>query len=176
MDGTFRESLDAPWLGMNPVIAGVRGRVVFGGPDAYVTFGSDEEPVLRVDVHDSEPACYAFQDAILWGGLAIVGFGRHVHLVWIATSASETIELDGYFGHLYPLDAKRLLVADATSLHCFDAAGTRLWTRRDLAIDGVVVGRVAGEVIEGDGEWDPPGGWQPFRVQLADGKDPPDAP
>jgi hypothetical protein len=29
--------------------------------------------------------------------------------------------------------------------------------------------KVVGTTIEGQGEWDPPGGWRPFRVDLRTG-------
>jgi hypothetical protein len=45
-----------------------------------------------------------------------------------------------------------------------------MWESERLGIDGVVVHAVEGDVIEGDGEWDPPGGWQPFELSLASGE------
>lgn len=34
----------------------------------------------------------------------------------------------------------------------------------------VVVNSVNGDIISGDGEWDPPDGWAPFEVSLATGR------
>jgi hypothetical protein len=38
-----------------------------------------------------------------------------------------------------------------------------------MGVDGVIARNVAGGVIEGEGEWDPPGGWEPFRILLSSG-------
>lgn len=44
------------------------------------------------------------------------------------------------------------------------------WENRGLGIDGVLVHEISGDVIAGEGEWDPPGGWKPFRVRLNTGQ------
>jgi len=38
-----------------------------------------------------------------------------------------------------------------------------------LGIDGIIVASTSDGVISGEGEWDPPGGWRPFRLSLATG-------
>lgn len=43
------------------------------------------------------------------------------------------------------------------------------WTTQRLGIDGVIVDGVANGIIEGQGEWNPPGGWERFRVKLDSG-------
>jgi len=64
----------------------------------------------------------------------------------------------------------RLLIADATRLTSIDEHGETLWVSDTLGIDGVVVDDVQEGVIVGQGEWDPPGGWKPFRLSLASGR------
>ena len=91
-----------------------------------------------------------------------------MHFVSRASGMSALSRLGGYFGHLYPLH-ERLLVADAERLHCFDRNGSIVWQSTELGIDGVVVSGVADGVIEGEGEWDPPGRWQRFRMLLSSG-------
>jgi hypothetical protein len=91
-----------------------------------------------------------------------------VHLVSPASISVATFPLSGYFGHLYVLE-DRLLVADAERLHCFDREGSVLWRSAELGVDGVIVRNVADGIIEGEGEWDPPGGWEPFRILLSSG-------
>ena len=75
--------------------------------------------------------------------------------------------LDGYFGSLRGLST-RLLVADVRRLVCFDAEASLLWAV-DLGVDGVIFD-VKGEIVVGEAEIDPPGGWVPFRVALQTGE------
>lgn len=163
----LHSSLDPPWTALAPVHAGdvPSGR---GTPSVYVTVEDDRGPLLRIDVHEHEPAPHAFEAAIAWSGFIVIGFGDRVHFVATRTQQSVTVPLSGYFGHLYPLD-DRLLVADATCLRCFDPQGGVLWRSPALGIDGVIVSAVSEGIVSGQGEWDPPGGWEPFRVDLATG-------
>jgi hypothetical protein len=160
----FRDTIDPPWTGMNPVAVGAVPSGA-GTPSTYVVVERDGAPLLRIDVHD-EPA--AFQDVIGWANLIVFGFGDCVHFVSPGSRQTVTVRLSDYFGHLYPVEG-RLLVADARCLRCFDENGSLLWRSSQLAIDGVVVERVADGVVVGEGEWDPPGGWRPFRVLLSTG-------
>ena len=44
------------------------------------------------------------------------------------------------------------------------------WENPSVAVDGVNVHDVEDGIISGAAELDPPGGWQPFRVDLATGR------
>jgi hypothetical protein len=164
---SFRETIESPWTGITPVRVGdvSPGR---GTPAVYVTVERDGEPVLRVDLYEHEPAHYAFQEVLAWADWIVIGFGCRVHLVSPASRSVATFQLSGYFGHLYALQ-DRLFVADAERLHCFDREGAVVWRSAELGIDGVIVRNVADGIIEGEGEWDPPGGWKPFRILLSSG-------
>ncbi|MBI5534593.1 MAG: hypothetical protein HY898_17840 [Deltaproteobacteria bacterium] len=164
----FRHALEAPWTTMAPVIVG-QVRQGVGDPSTYVTVQKDASPFLRVDIYESEPAAHAFQEALAWADFIVVGFGAQVHLVSSAARTPSTFALDGYFGHLYALD-DCLLVADAERLRCIDKSGSLLWASVALGIDGVVVHSIREGIVEGEGDWDPPGGWRPFRLQLASGR------
>ena len=102
----------------------------------------------------------------------MIGLGRSVHLVPLSGELPRTLSLGAggldYFGHLCP-HHDVLLVASGTRLFCLDTSGRLLWTSDDLGIDGVVVTRVDGDTIHGQGEWDPPGGWRPFALDLRTG-------
>jgi hypothetical protein len=63
-----------------------------------------------------------------------------------------------------------LLVCSGRRLVHLGALGTVLWTSPELGVDGVLVSQVSATVIEGQGEWDPPGGWRDFRVDLNRGE------
>jgi hypothetical protein len=74
-----------------------------------------------------------------------------------------------YFGYVYAND-EYLLVASGDRLRRIAQDGSIQWTSDVLGIGGVVVRNVFNGIISGDGEWDPPGGWQTFRVTLDSGK------
>jgi hypothetical protein len=80
-----------------------------------------------------------------------------------------TFNLNNRFCHMY-MGKDYLLVASDSHLYSFTPDGSLLWTSEELGIDGVVVNYFDHEIIKGDGEWDPPGGWQPFVVNANNGK------
>jgi hypothetical protein len=71
--------------------------------------------------------------------------------------------------HLYPAE-QFLLIALASHLHRVDTAGLLQWTSECLGMDGVIVDEIAENLITGQGEWNPPGGWKPFQVNVHTGK------
>jgi hypothetical protein len=73
--------------------------------------------------------------------------------------------LHSYFGHLYPTD-DILAVASAERLFVINDTVNVCYTPYPLGIDGVIVDKVTGSEILGQGERDPPGGWKPFRIKL----------
>ncbi len=135
-------------------------------PDAYVTVTNDGEPLLRVDVY--EVAYYPFRDALVWAGWVVIGFGSRVYLVRPDGTQVRTIDLSGYYGHLYPLE-DRLLIASEYGLFGVTSDGDLAWSLSGLAMDGVIVERVENGIVYCQGEWDPPDGWQPFQVSLTTG-------
>lgn len=124
----------------------------------------EDGPLLRLDLYSSgEPFC--FEEAEYWSGWVVVGWGQHVHLVELASRRAISRDLGSYFGHLYPGE-DHLLVASAERLFCFEADGALRWTSDPLGIDGVVIQEVADGRIDGEGEWDPPGGWRSVSHSL----------
>ena len=74
-----------------------------------------------------------------------------------------------YFGAFYA-GPDYLLVASGDSLLRLGHDGRLLWAAHGLGLDGVIVGLVENGVIQGQGEWDPPGGWKPFALRLDSGQ------
>jgi hypothetical protein len=163
---SIHDTIDRPWTALPPVRVGpVPAHAPT--PHAYVTVDRDGEPFLRIDVYlGDEFSC--FEQAVVWRDLVVIGLGGSVHVVPLSGGPPRTIPLGGYFGHLYPHD-EFLLVASADRLRCFDRTGRVVWTSEDLGIDGVVVTRIDGDTIHGEGEWDPPGGWRPFAIDVRTG-------
>lgn len=165
---TWLDSIDPPWLALHPSRIGdvPSGR---GTPCRYIVLELNGQPALRVDAYPSSNECFAFNDAVLWREFLVVGWGECVYLVDVNTGAITKHSLGMYFGYVYAND-EYLLVASGDRLRRIAQDGSIQWTSDVLGIDGVVVRNVFNGIISGDGEWDPPGGWQTFRVTLDSGK------
>ncbi|MFN3648407.1 MAG: hypothetical protein ACK47B_02400 [Armatimonadota bacterium] len=166
IEARFRETLDAPWTHLTPLRLG-EPPTGLGTPDSFVTVEEDGTPRLRVDLYAGGET-FAFQEARVWHRWVVIGSGHRVYLVSQSGEPAVTVELGGYFAGLYP-DESCLLVASAARLFRLSEEGEILWVSEELGIDGVVVERVEAGLISGQGEWDPPGGWRPFRVCLQTG-------
>lgn len=161
-------AIDAAAVEFDPVRVG-RIPATLGTPDRYVTVADDDRLVLRVDVYSYGADCFAFENAIVWRGNLVVGFGSHVHAVCIATRAAVSVPLECYYGDFYAT-ADYLLIASGERLFRMEPDRSILWKSPVLACDGVVVHDAGPPVIRGEGEWDPPGGWRPFAVSALDGR------
>src|SRR5215469_1766722 len=122
MNVGFRNVIGSPWTEMEPVRV---GPVPAGKPtpDVFVIAEENGKPVLRVDVyldHASEQS--AFAESIAWKHWIVIGIGHHLHLAPLTANNPSTFDLNGYFGHLYPLDLC-LLVASGQRLFCVTTDG-----------------------------------------------------
>jgi len=142
---------------------------------ASIAITDDGGTRIRVDVHSSAGfAC--FRDARCVEGIAYIGFGRHLFVVDTKTGMTASHRLDGYFGHMYhdgdlenfPSNFS-VLVTSASEVLAFSRAGDLVWMQRDLGIDGVLLRSVNGRRLDGEGEWDPPGGWRRFSIAIDSG-------
>ena len=165
---TWFDSIDSPWLALQPsqigdIPAGL------GTPKKYILLELDGDAALRVDAYPSSDECFAFNDAIVWHSFLVIGWGDCVYLIEIESGAVTKHRLGGYFGHVYGYD-EFLLIASCDRMWRINIDGLIEWKSDVLGIDGVVVSNVDNGVISGDGEWNPPGGWQPFRIMLDSGQ------
>ena len=124
---------------------------------------------MRVDLYGHSDESYTLTDAIIWQGLLVVGWGHRLYLVDLKTHKVQGHRLGSYFGHLYTHE-NVLLVASAEQLFRMEPDGSIAWTTKRLGIDGVLVERIENGIVEGEGEWDAPGGWRPFRIHLNSGQ------
>lgn len=161
------EAIDAAWLQVDPVRVGLVPSGL-GTPDCHVTVGEDDHPILRVDIYAHHPGSFYFQEALVWCGNLIVGFESYVHAVSIANRSAISVDLDSYFGHLYP-ERDYLLLASGECLFRMEPDRSIRWKSAPVGIDGVLVHDAGPPIIRGEGEWDPPGGWRPFAVLASDG-------
>ncbi len=158
-------------------------RFVLGGPAgstesavAAVGISLGTKPRWRVDLLAGVGHSY-FQDLRCVGELIYIGYGQQVAVFSPRTGDLASHSVDGYFGHLFTASdlesselASSVLVASASELLRFDGTGRLLWRKSELGVDGVIVQRVQDGQIFGDAEWDPPGGWEPFRLHLDSGE------
>lgn len=111
--------------------------------------------------------------SLQWNGWLVEAEGIDVQGVSVRFSRPDEHEpksyrADSYIGYLYP-HAEFLLVATNMRLMCFDRKAQLVWQSREIGIDGVLVSEIKNGVIHGEGEWDPLGGWRPFKVNLESG-------
>lgn len=140
-----------------------------GTPARFVTIFREGAPILRVALYASDSnECFAFEDAVIWRDALVVGFGNRVHLIALADHSCRSIDLGCYFGHLYPTD-QYVLVASAERVFCIGTDWSVRWRSDVVGIDGVVLSTIEGPIVRGEGEWDPPGGWEPFALRTSSG-------
>ena len=165
---TWTDRIDSPWLEMQSVRIGDTPAGT-GTPDKYVLVTQRDGSLVRVDAFRSSDESFAFNDAVVWHHFLVIGWGHRVYLVHIESLAVITHTFDSYFGHLYTQN-DFLLVASGEMLFRIAPDGSIVWKSNVLGIDGVIVYDVADGIINGSGEWDPPGGWQPFTLCLNSGR------
>lgn len=162
---TFSATIDKPWLDVVPIRVG-HMRAGLATPDRYLTATVGGQRV-RLDLYGGNDPC-PFEEASEWRGWLVVGWRGHVHWVDLAGRAVKSFALGSSFGRLYPApDA--LFATSAERLFRFGTTGELVWSSGVLGIDGVVLESWSGDVLAGLGEWDPPDGWRPFRVDRGTG-------
>jgi hypothetical protein len=165
-------TIDPPWTTMRPLRLG-RVPSGLGTADLFVTISDDDRPRLRVDLYgDSSSETFTFQDALVWREHVFVGFGHRVYVIDPMKQSGSEILLGtdcGYFGAFYARQ-DYLLVASGECLLRLSPDGKVLWRALHLGLDGVEVTSVEDGKIQGQGEWDPPGGWKPFNLRLDSGE------
>ena len=167
LTASFQNVADPPWERIKPLRVGCIPTGL-GTPTVYVLVENDGTPFIRVDVYGDED-CYPFEATCVWRDFVVIGFGSRVHMVNCQTQETTTFELDSYFGHFYQ-GAEWLIIASGCGLLLIDHTGSVVWKSEMLGLDGVIVDSIESDLIQGRGEWDPPGGWRPFQVKLDTGE------
>src|SRR5688572_30155942 len=110
-----------------------------------------------------------FKQAILLNDLLAIGLYQFLYLYDLKRKHFICkYEMEGYFGYLYIHEGK-LYVTDAACMYCLESNGNLVWQNGNLGIDGVLIERFDGGRIYGSGEWDPPGGWENFVLDIETG-------
>jgi hypothetical protein len=91
-----------------------------------------------------------------------------VHLVPPWPGAPRTLRLRSYFVSLHRA-ADALYVASGEDVTRVDADGAVRWTSPQIAVDGVRIELLTDDLVSGEADEDPPGGWRPFQLDARDG-------
>jgi hypothetical protein len=124
---------------------------------------------LRFDVRYLTEEDYRHKvDVIAWREWFVFGFGGRVILLSRDTQPHRALDLGCYFSAFHCAD-DCLLVVSGQGIIRLNARGDVDWRNDALGVDGVIISDVENGIIDGDGVWDPPGGWKPFRLSLTSG-------
>lgn len=171
----LKHALNDAWATKPKVHVG-RAASSYRDAEVYGLVAAGDIPLFVIAVHPDrgvESAC--FHAAVVWRGWCIIGHGHSVYFVGVARQKRIQHWLDSYsaaasyFGQLYPGD-DWLLVATGSNLLRFDVDAQVVWASEAVGIDGVTIQEIDADNIRGEGEWDPPGDWRPFAIDLQTGR------
>ena len=163
-----KSAIREPWLPTKRLSLGQRRQGV-GTPASYVCVSDADRPFLVIELSFKQDESYCFSETLEWAGHIAIGWGHCVYII-DPYSAKEcaSISLDGYFGSFHAT-TDRLLVASASRVLCILTNLSIAWKSPEVGIDGVVISGIEGSLIAGKGEWDPPGGWKDFKLDIRTG-------
>lgn len=145
-------------------------RIGKGLNSEHVIIYQDDQPFLRIEILVGAKNEYYFREEIIfWHDFVAIGLGEHAYIIHLENLDTEIIELGEYFSEFYKTN-DLFLVLSGRHIYAVNEAGKSDWVARDVGIDGVVIDKIDGQYIYGQGEFDPPGGWKPFTVDLKTGK------
>ena len=166
---TIVDSIDSTWLKMPILIAGDQP-TTGSFPPYVVCISKDQAPHMLVYVYPKlDCGTFCFNDLLTLNDVIVIGIGRSVHFAYPNSKTVTSFTVNLYFGHFYTYSDK-LFIASADRLYCFDNKQQLVWESPVLAVDGVIVDSISDRYIIGQGEMDPPGGWQTFTLSYETGK------
>jgi hypothetical protein len=172
LQAEFVTRIAEPWTQMRPVLLGnvpdVQTDQAIPAPNLYVTVAAGPIPVMIAALYAEPSKVYGFEEARIWCGHLAIGFGRFAYLVNLKSRGTAEYDLESDFCQFFPLEGF-LLIASQKGLGLLSQEGEVLWDRNDLGELGVLITRVADEVIEGRSQYKD--GWKDFRLDVFTGKD-----
>ena len=152
-----------------------------GEKDRRLLIRKNAEPILilQLYVRADEDGCLissAFSEFLLNDSHIAIICGDHFYVIDITTHSFKSHSLGDYVAHIYSIpsvhsDRLHDQVVVTTYCHVFliDIATDILWKSSQCAIDGVIITSIENDTVFGLGEWDPPGGWESFKLDLKTG-------
>lgn len=152
-----------------------------GKRDRQLLISKDAEPLLILQLYIREDErgyliSSAFSEFLLNESHVAIICGDYFYVFEIETHSFSSYPLNDYVGHIYPVPDihsdrldDRVMVATYCHVFLIDIPTGILWKSDQCAIDGVVITSIENDIVHGIGEWDPPGGWRPFKLDLKTG-------
>lgn len=126
-----------------------------------------DEAVINLKLQSESEAVFSQCETV--NEVIIVGYADRF-AIFHSGAGMELVSLkfDGYFSS-FRVFQDQVFVSTNSDLLCMDMTGAIKWMTRQVGLDGVVIHEISESVISGSGEWDPPGGWQPFKLDTKTG-------
>lgn len=152
-----------------------------GEKDRWLLISKNDDPILILALYvradeDGWLVSSAFSEFLINESHIAIICGDHFDVFDMATHSLRSYSLGDYVGHIYSIPDihsdrlhNRVLVATYCHVFLIDLAAGILWKTRPCAIDGVIITSIENNTVSGLGEWDPPDGWEPFKLDLNTG-------
>lgn len=168
MNYRFQPSIPIDYKGHPTLISS--GNSPHADQSVYLIINEDEcdynERVFEIKFEYSS----TFSGALLVDDLLAIGYENFFCLFDIASNEVVLwLEMEWYFGYLY-YNNDTFYVADASKILSIMRDGTIIWQSDVVGFDGVVIDKFTDDNIYGQGEYDPPGGWKDFILDIKTGK------
>ena len=132
-----------------------------------VTDLETEEPIISLKIESDYSANFKQCQAV--NDLIVIGYGNRFVIYDLVNRCKKfETSFDGYFSS-FKIDGNDIFVASESDLLKINMNGTLEWTAEALGIDGVVISKITESKIFGEGELDPPGGWESFVINRKTG-------
>lgn len=130
--------------------------------------GVDKEPIINLKVESDYHV--TFKQSGIANQMAIIGYGNRFAIFdFFTKKVKKSLSFKGYFAS-FLLDNQDIFLATDSELIKLNGQGDIQWKTGGLGIDGVLITKITKAEITGRGEWDPPGGWVPFKLDRSTGK------
>ncbi|ENF6042018.1 hypothetical protein ABRV10_004078 [Citrobacter amalonaticus] len=152
-----------------------------GEMDRRLLISKDAEPLLILQLYiradeDGWLISSAFSEFLLNESHVAIICGDHFYVFDMLTRSFRNYPLGDNVGHIYSVpdihsDRLHDQVLVTTYCHVFliDISAGILWKSSQCAIDGVLITSIDNDTVLGRGEWDPPGGWESFKLDFKTG-------
>ena len=135
----------------------------------FLVCSEHEIPVNIYEIR-YEVSCSPFSYHDMYEGVLAVGFEDTFYMYnTLENKVLAIVKMDGYFCSAQFTD-HHFYVTDASGIICIEKSGKIVWDNHDLGMDGVLINDIEGGHIMGSGEWDPPGGWKKFELDIKTGQ------
>ncbi len=123
------------------------------------------KPLLNLEI---SPAFSVFKNTQIINDTVLIGWNNFFATFNLNTRKQTILSLDGYFGNFSVLE-DMIFVCSASDITGLSIEGEIKWKSDPIAIDGIIINSIENNTIYCSCEWDPPGGWQPYQLDLQTG-------